>query len=329
MQGFVLFLFSYSFLFAELNLGFYPKQSPSIPETVKQAQDKIFKISVPYSIFLREKDYEGVLSAPNFPENTKKATQDCIDLGLKECRVPFTSMEGTAFLDRNPEYIWTNCHLVAEWMKLASFRQTFQTTREIREFFLETSLPIELFTSEGEKIFEKNEEATLVAFSPAVMDYKPAPFCNGMDDLVKIKLSKKLHAEGLSWSKHNEQETLFMGGFPKQTESRALTQKNDSDGVSFYWTHGAFLAKKSIDFLAYLAKIAHNEFVTSATYTETFLADGVNGMSGSPVLNQNGEVTGIYKGFLTLPENRELEIPYVSLFVSTSGMRFVESVSEL
>jgi V8-like Glu-specific endopeptidase len=62
-------------------------------------------------------------------------------------------------------------------------------------------------------------------------------------------------------------------------------------------------------------------------YVSAFFADSVEGFSGSPVLNEQGEVVGIYNSFVNIEEDKDSP-PLISLFIETSGMRFVENLSK-
>ncbi|MCB0407917.1 MAG: hypothetical protein KDD34_06910, partial [Bdellovibrionales bacterium] len=76
---------SHASLGASFDPGFIDTNDQKIPLEVKESTDRIFQIQVPY--------YERVGSSLNKVGN----------------------IMGTAFVDKDPEYIWTNCHIVRTW----------------------------------------------------------------------------------------------------------------------------------------------------------------------------------------------------------------------
>ena len=59
-------------------------------------------------------------------------------------------------------------------------------------------------------------------------------------------------------------------------------------------------------------------------YGEALLSDSIEGMSGGPVLNREGELVGIYKGLL--PFSKEVrDMPLASIFLSVIELSFVEN----
>ncbi|MCC6138385.1 MAG: hypothetical protein IT287_07110 [Bdellovibrionaceae bacterium] len=322
-QG-ILFLV-YSVSFAQMNLGFYAKDTNLVPIEVQAARSKIFKITLPYYITLKENDYDGILQAPKMPAITKEQTQKCKEQKKESCTVTFAEINGTAFLGKTPDTLWTNCHIVTSWMRFAGQEQIFTKSEQVRAFFLKQNMPMELKNSEGQSVWSSQDKAILRSFAAEVHFPNIESGCNAQDDMVKIQLSRSLSKEGLPWSKQVS-STLYMGGYPRPTESREPLGKGDSDGQNFYWTLGADLAKESDQGKLFFQQKPNIDLAIAGPFLETLLADGVEGMSGAPVLDQTGAVVGIYKGFVPLTSEQK-DIPFVSLYLNTQGMRYLEILS--
>lgn len=320
-------LFLVSFVQAQMNLGFYAPDAAEVPAAVKANHSKIFKITVPYYISLKGSEYQALLDGPNIPQNTKQEIKNCIAEKAPTCIVPFTHTEGTAFLGKTPDTLWTNCHIVREWMTYASRKTSFTKSSQVREFFANEALPMELKDTQGNSVWTSTDTAVIKAVSVALSLLEPSATCNMQDDMVKIQLSRPLAETGLVWAKEKDPVTqVFMGGFPRKTTSRGPLGKTDSDGKQFYWTFGNKIEKTSPEGEAYFAQKPNLDLSLTGPFSQTSLADGVEGMSGSPVMNAKGEVLGIYNGFVPVSQDQK-EIPFVSLFIGIGGMRFVEILS--
>ncbi len=324
LQGILFFV--YSAAAVQMNLGFYPQSSGEIPTAVQSVGSKIFQIQMPYYLSLSEKEYDAMLAAEKMPQETMLAVADCKHQKRKTCVVPFLQINGTAFLGQSPDQIWTNCHIISEWMKYAGQLQTFEKSEQVRAFFSQQSLPLTLKTRDGQTIFAAQEKAHLKAFAAQAHFPIVESTCNSGDDMVKIQLSRPLAESGLNWRNGNYEGQIFMGGFPRATSSREPMGLLDSDGKSFYWTTGVALLKTGAEAVEYLSQKENLEIALAGPFLETHFAEGVEGMSGSPVLTEDGEVIGIYKGYLPLTAEQR-DIPFVSLYFTTVGMRYVELLS--
>lgn len=323
-QGILLFV--YSAAAAHMNWGFYPQNSSEIPSAVHAVQSKIFHITMPYFITLTEKEYDVILAAEKMPEPTKTAVQECKKEKREKCVAPLALIAGTAFLDKSPDHIWTNCHIVRSWMEYAGQKEIFHKSAEVRGFFANQSIPLKLKSASGEIIYSDSEPSSLKSFATQPHFPYVESGCNAQDDLVKIKLSRRLSDTGLVWRKGKYEGLIYMGGFPRPTDSRKLMGKMDSDGKEFFWTSGDAMGKNGENAQAYLQQKKNLEIALAGPFLNINFADGVEGMSGSPVLNSEGEVLGIYKGFLPLSDEQR-DVPFISLYISTEGMRYVEILS--
>lgn len=324
LQGLIFFVYSVSA--AQMNWGFYPPTSAEIPNSVQSARSKIFHITMPFYITLSEKEYSVILAAQGMPEETKTATLECQHQKRPKCVVPFSQINGTAFLDKSPDHVWTNCHIVVEWMQFVGQQQTFQKSDQVRAFFSKQKMPLQLQSTDGQLVYDSSEEAYLKVFSAQPNFPIVESGCNRRDDLVKIKLSRPLSDTGLEWQKGKYQGPIFMGGFPRPTESRKEIGKQDSDGKNFFWTFGDGFNKESPEAQDYLQQKPNLEIALAGPYLQVHYADGVEGMSGSPVLTGDGKVLGIYQGFLPLSDEQR-DIPFISLYTTVEGMRYVEILS--
>lgn len=324
LQGILFFV--YSAAAANMNWGFYPHNAPEVPTAVQAVQSKIFRITIPYYITLSEKEYDVILNAPGMSVETKLATQSCKDEEVPSCIVPLTMIVGTAFLDKSPDHIWTNCHIVNAWMEFVGRNETFSKSSQVRTFFSAKDIPIRLSSTNGDEVYSESEVSTLKTFATRPNFPVVDSGCNSQDDLVKIKLSRKLAESGLPWRQGLYEGPIYMGGFPRPTESRKAMGKMDADGKNFFWTFGDAIEKTGSEAQSYLQQKPNLEISLAGPYLNINFADGVEGMSGSPVLTSEGEVVGIYRGFLPLTAERR-DIPFISLYLSTLGMRFVEILS--
>jgi hypothetical protein len=320
-----LYFFLVSFVHGQMNLGFYAQDAKEIPVAVQVSKEKIFKITMPYYLQVTPKDYEKILLAPKFPAESKAAIQSCVDNKSEVCIMPFAQIEGTAFLGKSPDVLWTNCHIVAAWMNSMSHGLTFTKSEDVRIFFKTQNLPMKLMNNYGESVWAENDKAYVKSFAVPYSLEGIEPVCNARDDMIKIQLDRNLSDSGLSWSKDSA-TTVYMGGYPRATTSREPLGKTDSDGKQFYWTFGDHIDKDSPEGLAYLEQKPNLDLVLSGTYTKSTLFDSIEGMSGSPVLNSKGEVLGIYNSFIPISKEQK-DIPFLSLYIDTGGMRFLEILS--
>ena len=276
-------------------------------------------------------DYDRLLAIEKLSERTKNDVRKCKQQNLKDCLFYLDEIKGSAFLDRDPHYIWTNCHIVRTWMKKQSQNQTFDNRSKLYSYYQTTELPLRLTNNEGKAIYTSDEKssAVLTHFSPESSDNKLLGTCSQRDDLVKLYFPIALADDGLEWDKMDleDQQQLFLGGYPKETQNRAQFGGTDSSGKRFHWTTGPFLKKKGDAFNMFLNQNPNTGFVINSVYSGSFYGDSINGMSGGPVLNSNGRVVGIYQSYI--PKSKEeKDIPKLSLFTTTSGMRFLEILSE-
>ena len=317
-----------------VNYGFYPSNSPEISSTVRAVQDKIFKVIAPRYISVKTEtvrrllNQEGAITDPA----VRKMFEKCDLSGESDlCWLLSGEENGTAFLDEDPRFIWTNCHIVRPWMNYASRNENITSKAELRSFFTDKEVPLQLFDANQRRIYDGSEQPAYLRVYAVAMNWnQTARSCDSKNDLVKIELGAALASNGLKW-RHRKNppkssDNLYLGGFPRETSNRERLGRRDSDGKSFFWTKGPYLEKKSSQYYEFLESHPDHDLLLSVSYAESLFADSVEGLSGSPVLNEAGEVVGIFRGFLPVSDE-EKDRPYISLFISTGGMRFVEILS--
>ncbi len=327
---FIFFLLTQPTQAQSLEYGFLPPDELSIPQSVREKSKAIFKIDLDYMAEIPRESYDFFIDRPQASAELKASLIECRSRDLPICWAPLGKIQGSAFLGQEPDTLWTNCHIVRSWMEASAGNQTWTKSSEVYSFYKNKTLPLRLSQINQEVIYDgANENTYIEVFSPSKSLEGYTGGCNAMDDLVRIRLARPLAETGLLWSKvkRTDDEALYLGGFPKPTNNRETLGGIDSLGESFRWTRGPYLNKRSSLSQEYLNRKDNIDFAISGPYLELVLSDGVEGMSGGPVLNQLGEVTGIYRGYL--PEETDLgeDIPFVSMFFSTNGMRFLEILS--
>jgi hypothetical protein len=320
-------LFACSLLAASsINLGFYSPRAEEVPTLVREQQKNLFRFEIPYFAEVRAKHYQALIDNPKLSSAGKIDLKNCQEKNAPTCWIHFAQERGTAFLTEKGDSLWTNCHLVSTWIEYQKQQLIFSGVedRDLWKRLRESSIPFVLKDAKGENRKSKEDRAVFIAGVFKGMDHPKEIHCSPFDDAVKIQLSTSL---GIGTRKSaqisREEEMLYLGGFPRPTDTRQ--EGKNSDGESFYWSFGEYLTRSSLS--TYLGKNVELDFAFSNPNHEAFLGDSSQGMSGGAVFNAQGEVVGIYKGFL--PADREKkDIPLASQFISNSGLRYIEIYSE-
>lgn len=310
----------------EMELGFYPAESSVISPNNLANESSLLRLEIPYFAEVHSKHYQTLLDNPKLNEKAKTDIRRCQENTSASCWIHFGQERGTAFLIGDGSEIWTNCHLVASWIEYRKQELLLSGVKleDLWSALRSSSIPFQLSDLHGNLRKTSEEKAHFVAGVFKGMNDPATIYCSTMDDAVKIRFDRSL-GKGLKFSKEKirEGETLSIGGYPRATDSRGVGK--ESDGKSFYWTKGAFLPKAQYD--NYFGKGHNLGIVLNDSYTTVFLADSSQGMSGTAVLNTNGEVVGIYKGFIPLDREKK-DVPRASLFLSLDALRFIEIYSE-
>gem|GEM_PF-4084203 len=329
-----LYFFLASSAFANTNLGFYNETSEQIPQAVRAARSKIFKVKLPYYENVPAEDYSQLLGDTSISQKSRLHIKNCIQNQKPNCSVPLYVINGTAFLDRDPNYVWTNCHIVSNWMKHSLEEKVFENSEDLFSKATSLPMPLKLFDQFGETLIDgslPSQQSFLAIFSRRQTDGGWASACNPQDDLVKIKVTPGRFHEGLPWSRNKDRshaEELFVGGFPRPAERASLAQnpseKMSSDGKNFFWATGPHF-NKDTEASALFTKENNLGFALVSPYVQGFFADGAEGFSGSPVLDKNGEVVGIYQSYVPSVADDKFSPPLISMYTATAGMRYLEA----
>jgi hypothetical protein len=317
--------FSSSALALDFSPGFYSLESTEIPPSVRARATSIFRLEIPYFTEVRREAYAVLLDTPAIPEAGRADLRYCQEKNSSICWIHFAEERGTAFLDENGQAAWTNCHLVSTWIQYRKHRLLLDGVAEAQlwEALRASPLPLQLRDAQGRVRVRADEKTFLSAAVIQGLKSGGDLRCSLQDDAVRIRLPKVL-GPGLPRAKDDPTHgaPLFLGGFPRPTESRAAGF--NADGESFAWVKGPSLAREQYN--AYFGTGHRYGFVFSNPSVQAVLSDGAQGMSGGPILNEEGAVVGIYKGFLDRKDGGDL--PLVSLYLSVRGLRFVEIYSE-
>lgn len=308
---------------AAMRYGFAERDSPEVPAAVKARSRFIYRLDLPFFTTTKKASYEDLLALPSFPTEAKEDIETCRAAGLENCVIRFGAWRGSAFLDESGDAIWTNCHMVHGWIAYERQGLFLEGETDILKALMKRDIPLSLTDAEGR--IQEIGSARLKAFVASGLKNQAQLECSLGNDAVKLQLGRALAERGIPRVRKIEAgEMLYVGGFPRETKSRASRGRADSNGESFYWTLGAHLPKGAAS-EEYFGDPERYSLALGNPYAEALLADGIEGMSGGPVLNERGEVTGIYKGYLPLDKENK-DIPLVSVLFS--NLRFVEIFSE-
>lgn len=306
-----------------MNYGFEELNSPAVPNEVKTNSQFIYRVDIPFFTATSKAAYDDLLALPNFPASAKKDIERCRLAGLEKCIIHFGSMRGSAFLDTSGDAVWTNCHIVHGWISYARQSVLMAGRQDVLNELRQSEIPLTLRNSAGE--LQDFGTARLEAFVAVGLRNQAELECSLANDAVKLKLSRRLAARGIPRAKKiTPEENLYIAGFPRKTSSRAALGAKDSDGEAFYWTRGSHLPRGNAvkEFFGSEEPLG---LLLGGPDAEVVLADGIEGMSGGPVMNERGEVVGLYKGYLPI-QGGDKETPLASIIFA--GLRFVEIFSE-
>ncbi len=326
LLGFALFALVPTARAAQMELGFYSLGSAAIAPANLAKESSLLRLEIPYFAEVAAKHYQPLLDNPKLSETAKEDIRRCQSQGAQSCWIHFGQERGTLFLIGDGSEAWTNCHLVASWIEYRKQELIFSGTKleDLWQALRSSSIPFQLTDAWGNLRKSKTEDAHFIGGVFKGMKDPASIHCSPIDDAVKIRFARSL-GKGLAFSKEKlrDGEVLSIGGYPRPTDSRGLGK--ESDGKSFYWSKGGFLDRNKYE--EYFGKDHGLGFVLNDSYTSVLLADSTQGMSGTAVLNEKGEVVGIYKGFLPVDREKK-DVPRGSLFLSVNGLRFVEIYSE-
>lgn len=210
---------------------------------------------------------------------------------LDACGIFVEFSKGTAFLAGEERQLWTALHNFSDLIDPQIRSGVTEPKRIV--------LPFALLDSSGQVVYNSIENpAKIESINLSYFDLgeiSRGNSCVAMTkDWISLKLSKKIgDSLKLSPVLPTQDQKLYLVGFPKKTEDRAAYQAGlvDSDGVSLYFTIGK--QRANIGGMLELEPCFKGLGAEKGNilYVD---GDGVNGLSGAPMVDDKGEVVGIY-----------------------------------
>jgi hypothetical protein len=325
-------------------LGFQKLESSSTPAAVKKTADSVFEVRLVYEadpnkIVVMDltdpkfKDIDQKVDAvtkldANEKTVIKNQIQRCRRDGIdKQCPVFFTMEKATAFLvGGDGSYLLTNAHVVNGFLKMVSALQNKSVLELLKS---QQRILIYLFDQSGKLIFDPylNQANVIKYGEPSQLAIMQSSWYAEDSDYAVLKLSKVIGQPLKVAKSFKAGEVVYHTGFaactgcdsaPNTTDAelnRDRSPKPNSTGVGYYWTAGnlqsAATARAFINADWYLNLARLNDMLF-------FNADAQVGMSGGPILNQAGEVVGVFAG------SKQKVNPDGSMSVLSRGVRPTE-----
>ncbi len=304
-------------------LGFKQLKDLSAPSFIKQASVSVFEVRS-----LSEDKVEDLtvldLTDPKFSDIEGKidgiATLDdkekfiikrqilnCKKNGSeKQCALFFTIEKGTAFLaGQDGSTLWTNAHLVSRFLKL---RAALAKKSVIDLLETDGRVAIFLFDQDGKLAFDPFEHyATVTTYDgqPSMVSMLRGDWYAEDSDFVGIKLGLEIGVPLKIGPAPSAGQLLFRPGFagctgcpknPNQTDpllNKDRGEGKNSIGQGMYWTAGRLQSVDSINSFLGTNGVLSMFKIDQMIF---FSADSQVGFSGGPILNETGEVVGIFAG---------------------------------
>lgn len=314
------------------DLGFYSIDRTDIPVAVKDAAASVFQLRVAFASDWKsvvqfdvsngqgqkiKEDLNAIKPTLEFDELDKivviKEIEQCEKLTIenqKFCTAFITNAHGTGFLARDEKTIWTNGHVIEPYLKTVamlektSIRELLNSKARILVFGFDSHQKLVLDPFANEIKIQFIPEETMFAkvkghFHSEDSDYLGLSLSQPIGKPIKIAA----HVSPLG-------SPVFILGYPICTGCDVSTlngiDPNDfvdrspfpnSDGNGLQVSRGIVLDIKSLlNFFGLSEGFLGNWNLEKMMFTS---ADGVEGNSGSPILNANGELTAIFSGSKT------------------------------
>lgn len=302
-------IFASAVAFAEP--GFMRVDDPRVPPAVREASKSVYKIIAQAGDQGQRVVVDTVKSFNDYraaEDNWERVQLDtCINNSLRYCEIFENHVRGTAFTLGSGSQLYANLHIFFDLvdMRVMSFAKPNQSTASISEKLKIRPIFMALVDGKNNNIFDSRKRQAnfdLIWPSLSVLEkgYGVVTSMYGqIVDLLTIKLDKQLPnflMPSESVIPIGFGQTVYLVGFPTKTSDRTKLGAMDSDGVSKYVSKGKIVtfsdwAKRSI----YLYTKEEQEIMeTNFIYYD---ADSIKGSSGSPLLDENGDVIGIHLGF--------------------------------
>lgn len=287
-------------------MGFLIPSDPSLPEAVRRAASSVLAIAVPGGNFVSAKEMfnnaslvEALRRIESTPlseefssvERTIYSAQinKCIEQSLEDCHIFEGVSYGTAFVTGDGRDLRTALHVVRDFVRNARAQKA------------NAEIPVYLLGSDGEIIYgPHNLQAQVGATLEGALDasvYEGPDFGKFNLDQVLIRLSVRVaNPIPIASASLSDGEPGFIVSVPRRTDDRKTFGAVDSDGTSVRISKGTALGpKRLVERLAQAGFVGDEVTAAQSRLEGTALtADGAPRSSGGAILNQNGEVVGVY-----------------------------------
>lgn len=304
------------------NPGFLPTTDKTIPESVVSASGRVYKITSQGGRLDRVilmSDAAQVKSAQNHFAGDDKWWQktqldSCTNNRLQVCPIFDQMGDGSAFTLNTPDSMYTNLHNFYEVISANYSLDKNATSEIILKRNLHVPLLFALTDQNGKSVVDtsKTTIGTLEFFnsSPHLLGGDISNMNNVLgraSDVVRVHLPNTT-ALPLSISKTSvkQGDTVYLLGYPMATSNRSSVGAVDSDGNSLRISVG-----NVISFADWKLRTGNNFGAQEESILQEnmifFDADCEHGNSGGPLVNENGEVVGI---FMALYRDTQKGTPY-------------------
>lgn len=312
----------------ETQLGFRLLSDKSTPAYLRSAAQSVFEVRVPsispesFRVMDLEseefRDFQKIINSlpeEKFSKQERVVVEKQIEYCRRQnnshaCDIMLHIEKGTSFLaGGDGSYLLTNAHVVDRYLTSMAKAEG----KSVPEYLERPQwVPIFIFDSSGNLVLDPylNYPALVKFGTPSLMTLLLGSFGRWYSedsDYVVLKLPKVL-GKPLKIAKSFEPgDNLYHLGFPACTGCDANPNKTDpeenrdrkhfgnSNGKDLYWNPPG--KSYSVEQASQILKTPPDFFERSNLKSWIFFSsDGQVGMSGGPIINEKGEVVGVYAG---------------------------------
>lgn len=313
------------------SMGFYEvhQASGAWAEVLQAKQSSVLKIKGKAYFALDMQDQASrELLETRIPENRTRI-QECEAQSKSKCLTIIGDLQATGFLIEDGRCLWTAAHIVDPFLFALNEVEFSELSRQQRQTtLLNYPLPYDLYNSQGEKIFDSSADPSglkvYASYSPLISG--SSTFGGFTSDGVKLCADRILGPALEPSREYSHGEELRIVGYPAPSSSRGPRfQRPDSDGSSLYWTEAQVITAAEGQ-----ARVGEDNpisfFRTEIDDLIVLSGDGREGMSGAPILNQNGQVVGLFNK--VVKARAEDDWPSAMAGIGYGALRFIEIYSE-